>query len=162
MNTRTLSSRNLLEPAVLLFAAALMAGVVPARAEAQMIVDQDRALAQVVAEHGRVEAPVVSRAVLTNADDVQLLARRWYRSLDGANTLGDGDVVVYARILSDGTVAEAFVPEAGPYHPALNGLARRLAMVMHFAPFDADGSTLDRDQLGSTGYWVAQKISFRP
>lgn len=161
MNTRTRSPRSPLSPAALLFVAALTVGIVPAGGGAQTVVDPEPTLNGVVLEQGRAEVPVVSRVVLTNADDVQLLARRWYRSLGGESTLGEGSVLVHARILSDGTVAEVLVPATGTHHPALNGLARRLAMVMSFAPVGADGSTLGQAELGSTDYWVAQRINFR-
>lgn len=162
MNARTRSPHLTLARAALVLAAALPAGLVPAPAGAQAVVTPEPALERVVAERDRVDAPVVSRAVLVNAPDVERLARRWYRSVDGTATLGGGDVVVYARVLPDGTVAEAFVPEAGPHHPALNGLARRLATAMRFAPVGADGATPEPTELGSAGYWVAQRIRFRP
>ncbi|MDX1578013.1 MAG: hypothetical protein R3266_05995 [Gemmatimonadota bacterium] len=98
---------------------------------------------------------------MTNAGDVERLARRWYASLDGSSFLGEGSVVVYARVLPDGSVAEAFVPTAGPHHPALNSLGRRLAMWMRFAAVDADGTPIGMQELGARGYWVAQRVEFQ-
>lgn len=144
-----------------LLAAALLSGLSPLAAEAQVAVAPATAAEAVVAEHDRVAAPVVSRAVLINPSAVQRLARRWYRSLDGTSALGEGRVVVYARVLADGTVAEAFVPTAAPHHPALNGLARRLAMGMRFRPIGPDGASPAGADLGVRGYWVAQRIVFR-
>lgn len=70
-------------------------------------------------------------------------------------------MVVYARVEAEGNVAEAFVPYAGNHHPALNGLARRLAKTMRFAAIGADGSPLDGATIGARGYWVVQRIVFR-
>ena len=129
-------------------------------AQAQTVVDPVEALARVVGEHGHAEAPVVLPAVLSNKTDVERLARRWYRSLDGTSTLGEGSVVVYARVLADGTVTEAFVPRTSSHHPVLNGLGRRLAMTMQFSPVAVDNAPIGTGAPGARGYWVAQRITF--
>lgn len=141
--------------------ALVAAGATAPPAEAQTVVAPAEALTRVVEAHGHGEAPAVLRAVLTNRTDVERLARRWYRSLDGTSTLGEGSVVVYARVLADGSVTDAFVPRTGSHHPALNALARRLAMTMQFVPVAADYPPIGTGAPGPMGYWVAQRIVFR-
>lgn len=140
--------------------ASLAAGLSAPPVQAQTIVEPAEVLARVVGEHRQTEAPVVLRAVLSNKTDVERLARRWYRSLDGTSTLGEGSMLVYARVLANGTVTEAFVPRTGAHHPALNGLGRRLAMTMRFSPVALDNAPIGTEAPGGRGYWVAQRITF--
>lgn len=161
MYLRTRLTRSSLAPLLGSLVAGSLAATSSAPAAAQVAIAPERAVAEVVANHGRTAAPVASAAVVTNTIDVERLARRWYRSLDGASTLGGGSVVVYARVEADGRVTEAFVPFVGPHHPALNGLARRLVRTMRFAAVEPDGSPIGSAALGAGGYWVAQRIVFR-
>lgn len=161
MDVRTRFTHSSPAPLLGFVVALSLAGATSAPAPAQVAVAPEWALAEVLADHDRTGAPVARGAVVTNTDDVERLARRWYRSLDGPSTLGEGSVVVYARVEADGRVTEAFVPFAGSHHPALNGLARRLVRTMRFASVDPDGSPTGSEALGAGRYWVAQRIVFR-
>lgn len=141
---------------------ALVVSAVPlGGGEAQTVVRPEPADERALTSVLGAEMAVVDRAVLVNAADVERLARRWYAALDGTSSLGEGSVVVYARVLSDGTVAAAVVPEAGPHHPALNALARRVAREMVFTPVDTAGEAIVSDDRDTGNYWVAQRIDFR-